>query len=70
VSKDRKIVPNINSADKADVVVWCFPETYPHSSHMFPNSEGRIFIHEHGDTVTFMTEDFVDEVDVELSVLR
>lgn len=57
----NNVEPKFQNATNADVVVWCFPKEYPHEKHLFPNSEGRIYIHENRKTglVVFALHSFL-----------
>jgi len=36
--------PDYDSADLADVVIWCYPDLYPHENHALPDAKGKISI--------------------------
>ena len=34
--------PDYQSANKADIVIWCHPDRWPHENHVLPNAKGVI----------------------------
>jgi len=52
-----EVKPDYSAAEEADLVIWCYAETYPHSNHVFPQSSGRIFVASVSETkIAVMTE--------------
>lgn len=41
--------PDYDRAEEADLVIWCYPDRYPHPNHVMPNAEGRLKIMRSGD---------------------
>ena len=39
-----KVPPDYARASGADLVIWCYPQTYPHPKHVFPESSGRVYM--------------------------
>lgn len=36
--------PDYEAADQADVVIWCYPNHYPHPNHALPDASGEIAV--------------------------
>ena len=58
-----KVEPDYKKSSKADVVIWCFPSTYPDSRHLFPDAKGRIVIHEKKNRLVIATESFIESLE-------
>lgn len=54
-----RVEPDYEKASKADLVIWCFPQEYSHSSHIFPKAKGRILIQEKNGEVVVASESFL-----------
>lgn len=40
----NKVPPDYEAASDADVVIWCYPDSYHHPNHVLPGANGRIVI--------------------------
>ena len=58
-----EVKPDYQKSSEADVVIWCFPSTYPDSRHLFPNARGRIVIHEKKNRLVIATENFIESLE-------
>ena len=57
-----KIKPNYKKANRADLVIWCYPDTYRHPRHMFSEASGRIFINiASEDMLIVVTESYIED---------
>jgi hypothetical protein len=41
--------PDLESAKRADLVIWCYPQQNPHWKHVSPKGRGKIYIVRQGD---------------------
>jgi len=59
-----EVEPDYERSNQADVVIWCFPSTYPDSRHLFPKAKGRIAIQEKNDRLIVATENFIETLEL------
>jgi len=48
--------PDYDSAARADVVMWCYPQEHPYPTHVAPETSGKIFVRQRGSTI-WITDD-------------
>jgi len=58
-----------NGAAQADIVVRCYPKLHPHPNHIFPNSEGEVYMVRRNKTLFFFDEVGAEQAYFDLNVV-